>query len=141
MKKKLLIIGLILGFNIQVFSQTTDDKKLVLETLLTHINLKQNDHQNAQGVSELVLVRSQFLIEELNLYQFKRKVVFKEIDEITNLNISSYIEFSCIDFSNSKLVHVCLEYITNGTKKINGIYRLEKNKDEWKLIETINFLK
>jgi hypothetical protein len=141
MNKKLLTIGLILGFNIQLFSQTTDDKKSVLETLLTHINLDQNDHKNAEGVSELIILNSQFLIEKLNLYKFKRKVVFKNIDEITNPNISSYINFDCIDFSNSELVHVCLQYTTNGTKKINGIYRLEKNKDEWKLIETINFLK
>jgi hypothetical protein len=141
MKKKLLIIGLILGFNIQLFSQTTDDKKSVLETILTHINLEQNDHQNVQGVSELVILKSQFLIEELNLYQFKRKVVIKDMDEITNLNISSYLDFSSVDFSNSELVHVCLQYITNGTKKINGIFRLEKNKDEWKLIKTVSFLK
>jgi hypothetical protein len=136
MNKKLLTIGLILGFNIQLFSQTTDDKKSVLETLLTHINLDQNDHKNAQGVSELIILNSQFLIEKLNLYKFKRKVVFKNIDEITNPNISSYINFDCIDFSNSELVHVCLQYTTNGTKKINGIYRLVKNKDKWKLIET-----
>jgi hypothetical protein len=136
MNKKLLTIGLILGFNIQLFSQTTDDKKSVLETLLTHINLDQNDHKNAEGVSELIILNSQFLIEKLNLYKFKRKVVFKNIDEITNPNISSYINFDCIDFSNSELVHVCLQYTTNGTKKINGIYRLVKNKDKWKLIET-----
>ena len=136
MNKKLLTIGLILGFNIQLFSQTTDDKKSVLETLLTHINLDQNDHKNAEGVSELIILNSQFLIEKLNLYKFKRKVVFKNIDEITNPNISSYINFDCIDFSNSELVHVCLQYTTNGTKKINGIYRLVKNKGKWKLIET-----
>jgi hypothetical protein len=141
MKKKLLIIGLILGFNIQLFSQTTDDKRSVLEIMLTHINLEQNNHQNAQGVSELVIIRSQFLIEELNLYQFNHKVVFKDMDEITNLNISSYLDFSCVDFSNSELVHVCLQYMKNGTKKINGIYRLEKNMGEWKLIKTESFLK
>jgi len=142
MKKKLLIIGLILGFSIQLFSQTKDDKKSVLETVLTHINLEQNDHQNAQGVPELVIItRSEFLIEELNLYQFKRKVVFKDMAEITNLNISSYLDFSCVDFSNSELVNVCLQYTTNGTKKINAIYRLEKNNDEWKLMNTQSFLK
>jgi hypothetical protein len=100
----------------------------VLETMLTLNNLEQNNPQNAQDVCELVIKSSQFSIEELNLYQYNRKVVFKDMDEITNLNISSYLDFRCVDFSNSELVHVCLQYITNGTKKVNGIYRLEKKR-------------
>lgn len=136
MKKKLLIIGLVFGLSFQLFSQTTNDQKAIVEKVFKLIETQENPQKISSDQSPLFILDNGIISTSLN---FERSVVFSTKENLQRNNIETYLEFITIDFSNEKLVHVIFNYVIKNEIKVNRMLQFEKQSEKWILTETTNF--
>lgn len=137
MKKNLFIIGLVLGLSMQLFAQTTNDKNAVVGKSIDLMELNESSLKSGTGKTTCSILENGIVSSKIEIAKFKNKVKILSKEDMKTTNISAYLEFQAVDFTNDKLVHVICQYVKNNEVVSKKMFRLEKSADKWELIKTI----
>jgi hypothetical protein len=123
--KRILFLGLFIGITFISFSQSIQDKQILVQMSIDNTELQPYLKVNSQ----IVIKNNGVVLTGLTLSKFGKPILFMTEEELFFNNRKDYIEFQKFDISNSS-ADIVFKYDVG---KITVFSSLEKIKGQWTL--------